>query len=186
MNSVRNKLENILDQGSFKELWSDIHTYNYLEFTGYDEKLKAAKEKSGEKDSVITGTGMIAGCKCVIAAFEPLFMMGSMGLVAGEKIARAFRYATKKRLPVITFSSSGGARMQEGVISLMQMAKTSAAVHVHSKKNLIYISYIRSYVRRRYRQFRFACGYHHWRAKREIWFHRKTDHRGKYPRKAFG
>jgi acetyl-CoA carboxylase carboxyl transferase subunit beta len=136
MSSVRNKIEDILDQGSFKELWSDIHTYNYLGFTDYDEKLKAAKEKSGEKDSVITGIGMISRCKCIVAAFEPLFMMGSMGLVAGEKIARAFRFATKKRLPVITFSSSGGARMQEGVISLVQMAKTSAAVYEHSKKNL--------------------------------------------------
>ena len=104
--------------------------------------MKAAKEKSGEKDSVIAEVGMIAGCKCVVAAFEPLFMMGSMGLVAGEKIVRAFRYATKKKLPIITFSSSGGARMQEGVIALIQMAKTSAAVHEHSKKNLLYISVI--------------------------------------------
>ena len=142
MNSVRNKIEDILDQGSFKELWSDIYTYNYLEFTDYDEKLRVAREKSGEKDSVITGVGTIAGYKCVVAAFEPLFMMGSMGLVAGEKIARAFCFATKKRLPIITFSSSGGARMQEGVVSLVQMAKTSAAVHEHAKKNLLYISVI--------------------------------------------
>lgn len=142
MNFVRDKLIDILDTNSFKELWSDIYTYNYLEFTGYDEKLRVAKENSGEKDSVITGFGMIAGCKCVVAAFEPLFMMGSMGLVAGEKIARAFRFATKKKLPVITFSSSGGARMQEGVVSLVQMAKTSAAVHEHAKKKLLYISVI--------------------------------------------
>lgn len=142
MISVRNKLDNILDQGSFKELWSDLYTYNYLEFTDYNEKLRTAREKSGEKDSVIAGVGTIAGCKCMIAAFEPLFMMGSMGLVAGEKIARSFRFAAKKRLPVITFSSSGGARMQEGVVSLVQMAKTSAAVHEHSKKNLLYISVI--------------------------------------------
>ena len=142
MNSVRNKLNSILDQGSFKELWADIYTYNYLGFTDYDEKLRIAKENSGEKDSVITGVGKIAGYKCVIAAFEPLFMMGSMGLVAGEKIARAFRFATKKKLPVITFSASGGARMQEGVVSLVQMVKTSAAVHEHAKKNLLFISVI--------------------------------------------
>jgi len=142
MSSVRNKLDDILDQGSFKELWSDMYTYNFLEFTDYDEKLKIAREKSGEMDSVITGIGMIAGCKCVVAAFEPLFMMGSMGLVAGEKITRAFRFAAKKKLPVITFSASGGARMQEGVVSLIQMAKTSAAVHEHAKKNLLYISVI--------------------------------------------
>jgi len=142
MNSARNKLDNILDQGSFKELWSDLYTYNYLEFTDYNEKLKTARENSGEKDSVIAGIGMISGCKCVVAAFDPLFMMGSMGLVAGEKIARAFRFAAKKKLPVITFSSSGGARMQEGVVSLVQMAKTSAAVYEHAKKNLLYISVI--------------------------------------------
>ncbi|MFR1518360.1 MAG: hypothetical protein ACLSVG_06245 [Clostridia bacterium] len=71
MDSVRNKLKDILDQGSFKELWPDLYTYNYLEFTGYDEKLRIAKEKSVEKDSVITGVGMIAGCKCIIAVFEP-------------------------------------------------------------------------------------------------------------------
>lgn len=142
MNSVRNKIEDILDQGSFKEHGLDIHTYNYLEFTDYDEKLKTAREKSGEKDSVITGIGMIANCKCVIVAFEPLFMMGSMGLVAGEKIARAFRFAVKKKLPVISFSASGGARMQEGVVSLIQMAKTSAVVHEHAKKKLLYISVV--------------------------------------------
>ncbi len=142
MRTVRNKIEDVLDQGSFKERWSDLYTYNYLEFTDYNEKLRTAREKSGEKDSVIAGVGMIDGCKCVIAAFEPLFMMGSMGLVAGEKIARAFRFASKKRLPVITFSSSGGARMQEGVVSLVQMAKTSAAVHEHARKNLLYISVI--------------------------------------------
>ena len=142
MNFVRNKIIEILDYGSFKELWSNLYTSNYLGFTGYDEKLKIAREKSGEIDSVITGTGMINGNRCVIAAFEPLFMMGSMGLIAGEKIARAFRYATKKRLSIITLSASGGARMQEGVISLMQMAKTSASVYKHKKKKLLYISVI--------------------------------------------
>ncbi len=142
MEYIRNKLDDILDKGSFKELWSDIYTYNYLGFTGYDEKLRIAKENSGEKESVIAGVAMIAHCKCVIAAFEPLFMMGSMGLVAGEKIARAFRLAAKKRLPIITLSASGGARMQEGVVSLVQMAKTSSAVYEHAQKNLLYISVI--------------------------------------------
>ena len=142
MNSVRSKLEDILDKDSFQELWPDIFTYNYLEFSEYTEKMNFAQENSGEKDSVITGIGMIANCKCVIAAFEPLFMMGSMGLVAGEKIARAFRLATKRKLPVVTFSTSGGARMQEGVVSLIQMAKTSAAVYEHGKKKLLFISVI--------------------------------------------
>jgi len=142
MDSVREKLNYILDQDSFKELWSGIHTYDYLKFSDYGEKLKSAREKSGEKDSVITGTGMIAGCKCVVAAFEPAFMMGSMGAVAGEKIALAFTLASKKKLPIIVFTASGGARMQEGIISLMQMAKTSAAVYKHAKKKLLYISVI--------------------------------------------
>lgn len=142
MEPVRVKLDKILDRGSFRELWPDIYTYNFLGFSDYDEKLEAARSKCGEKDSVITGIGKISDCKVVIAAIEPMFMMGSMGLVAGEKIARAFRLAAKKRLPIITFSASGGARMQEGVVSLMQMAKTSAAVYEHKKKNLLFISVI--------------------------------------------
>jgi len=142
MGAARNKLTEILDHDSFHELWSDICTYNYLGFPQYDAKLRRAKENSGEIDSVIAGIGSIAGYKCVIAAFEPLFMMGSMGLVAGEKVTRAFSLAAKRKLPVITFSMSGGARMQEGVIALMQMAKTSAAVYEHSKKKLLYISVI--------------------------------------------
>lgn len=142
MNSVREKINDILDQNSFKELWPSLYTYDYLEFADYKEKLKLARLKSGETDSVIVGIGALSGCKCIIAAFEPLFMMGSMGLVAGEKIARAFRLAAKKELPVITFSASGGARMQEGVVSLVQMVKTSAAVYEHAKKKLLYISVI--------------------------------------------
>lgn len=142
MNSIREKLKDILDNGTFDEFGSNLYTYDYLGFADYNEKLSLARLKSGEKDSVITGISTIAGCKCVIVAFEPMFMMGSMGLVAGEKIARAFRLATKKKLPVITFSASGGARMQEGIVSLVQMIKTSAAVYKHAKKNLLYISVI--------------------------------------------
>jgi len=142
MSSVREKLNNILDEGSFEELWSNIYTYDYLKFSDYNEKLELARKRSGENDSVITGIGMIADCKCVVAAFEPMFMMGSMGLVAGEKITRSFCIASKKKLPIIIFSASGGARMQEGIVSLMQMAKTSAAVYEHTKKKLLYISVI--------------------------------------------
>ena len=113
-----------------------------MQFTNYKEKLELARLNSGEKDSVITGIGIIADCKCFIIAIEPIFMMGSMGLVAGEKIARAFRFAAKKNLPVISFSASGGARMQEGIISLIQIVKTSSAVYEHTKKKLLYISVI--------------------------------------------
>jgi len=140
--SVQDKLNTVLDQGSFKELWPNICTYDYLKFADYEKKLKLSREKTGMKDSVITGLAAINGRKCVIAAFEPMFMMGSMGLIAGEKIARTFRFAAKKNLPVITFSASGGARMQEGAISLIQMAETSAAVYKHNKRNLLYISVI--------------------------------------------
>ena len=142
MDTVREKLGTILDDSSFYELWSDLYTYDYLKFADYDKKLELAREKSGEKDSVIAGIGTIASCECVIVAFEPLFMMGSMGLVAGEKISRAFRYATENRLPIVSFSASGGARMQEGVISLLQMAKTAASVHEHAKEKLLFISVI--------------------------------------------
>lgn len=142
MHFVRNKIKNILDSGSFKELWPNLSTYNFLNFSGYDERIAVAKAKSGEQDSVIAGIARISGHKCIIGAFEPLFMMGSMGLVAGEKITRIFRLATKMKLPVVTFSASGGARMQEGVVSLVQMAKTSAAVYEHAQKGLLYISVI--------------------------------------------
>jgi acetyl-CoA carboxylase carboxyl transferase beta subunit len=142
MNPVREKLKSVLDYGVFKELWADLYTYDYLKFANYHDKLESARLKSGERDAVIAGIGSIAGCKCVIAAFEPLFMMGSMGLVAGEKISRSFRLAAKRKLPVITFSASGGARMQEGMVSLIQMAKTAAAVYDHMNKGMLFISVI--------------------------------------------
>lgn len=142
MNSIREKVYNIVDNGCFRELWSSLSTYNFLNFTDYDEKLRVARVNCGEKDSVITGIGIVAGYKCMIIAIEPMFMMGTMGVVAGEKIARAFRLATRKRLPVISFSASGGARIQEGIVSLCQMVKTSTAVYRHNKKRLLFISVI--------------------------------------------
>lgn len=142
MKSVREKVKHILDNECFRELWPNLYTYNFMNFIEYDMKLESARNSSGEKDSVITGIGIIANYECVIIAMEPTFMLGSMGCVAGEKIARAFRFATKKHLPVISFSASGGARMQEGIISLLQMAKTSAAVYEHNKKGLLFISVI--------------------------------------------
>ena len=140
--TARNKMYNIIDEGSFCELFSTLHTINYLDFPGYDEKINSAKEISGEQESVIAGTGTILGIGCMVIAFEPKFIMGSMGLAAGEKIWRAFRYATKRKLPVISLVASGGARMQEGVFSLMQMAKTAGAVYEHGKKRLLSVSVI--------------------------------------------
>lgn len=142
MKRAREKLMSILDQSSFKEYWEDLHTCNFLDFDGYDEKLKQSKNCSKENETVITGIGKIHHKKCVFIVFEPLFMKGTMGLAAGEKISRAFAMACRKKLPVISISASGGVRLQEGTIALLQMAKTSSAVYRHSKKGLLYISVI--------------------------------------------
>lgn len=138
--TAREKLKTIVDADSFKEIDKNLVTINALQFPGYDEKLRVAKANSFENEAAISGLAAINKKPCVILLFEPLFMMGSMGSVVGEKITRAFELAVKKSLPIITIAASGGARMQEGVYSLMQMMKTSAAVAKHSKKGLLYIS----------------------------------------------
>lgn len=138
--TAREKLKDIVDADSFKEIDKNLTSINPLQFPGYDEKLKVAKANSFENEAAISGMATINKQPCVILIFEPLFMMGSMGSVVGEKITRAMELATKKNLPIITIAASGGARMQEGVYSLMQMMKTSAAVAQHSKKGLLYIS----------------------------------------------
>ena len=125
---------------SFTELFGDIRQRDPLSFPGYGDKLEKARKQSGEEDSAITGTAIICGMKCALFAMDPFFMMGSMGTVTGEKIASLFEYATENDLPVIGFTASGGARMQEGILSLMQMAKTSAAVSAHGEKGLLFIS----------------------------------------------
>ena len=113
---------------------------NPFDFEGYEEKVASLQEKTGLKDAIITGECTIKTKHCVIGVMDSHFMMASMGSVVGEKIARAFERATEKRLPVILFTASGGARMQEGILSLMQMAKTSAAVKKHSDAGLLYIT----------------------------------------------
>lgn len=138
--TAREKLKLLVDADSFKEIDQNLVSINVLQFPAYDEKLKISKAKSFEKEAAISGLASINKKPCVILIFEPLFMMGSMGSVVGEKITRAFELATKKKLPIITVAASGGARMQEGVYSLMQMLKTSAAVYNHSQKGLLYIS----------------------------------------------
>ena len=109
-------------------------------FPGYEQKLSEYREKSGEKDAVVTGLASIGGNPCVLFVMEPNFMMGSMGAVVGEKLTRAFERATELHLPVIGFTVSGGARMQEGTTSLMQMAKVSGAVKRHSDQGGLYIA----------------------------------------------
>ncbi len=139
---AREKLLQIIDQDSFTEYFDNLTGTNIIGFDGYHEKLMKAKLESGEAEAVITGIATIHKLPCIIIIFEPLFMMGSMGTVVGEKITRAFELATRKKLPIIAITASGGARMQEGVFSLMQMIKTSAAVKRHSQKKLLFISVI--------------------------------------------
>ena len=103
-------------------------------------RLAALREKTGEKEGVVCGTGEIGGVQCAIFSMDYRFMMGSMGHAVGEKIARTFEYATEHKLPVVGFVLSGGARMQEGIVSLMQMAKTSAAVAKHGEAGLLYVA----------------------------------------------
>ena len=137
---ARQRIHVLTDKGTFKELFTDLKSADPLSFPGYQEKLEAVRTVSNEKEAVICGTAEINQQKCCLFVMEPYFMMGSMGSVVGEKLTLLFEYATKNRLPVIGFTVSGGARMQEGLISLMQMAKTSAAVKRHSDAGLLYIA----------------------------------------------
>lgn len=137
---ARQRLHMIVDEGTFSELYSNMRSGNPLGFQGYSEKLENARTISNEKDAVVCGTAKIGKQKCCIFVMESAFMMGSMGSVVGEKISLLFEYATEHRLPVVGFTVSGGARMQEGLLSLMQMAKTSAAVKRHSDAGLLYIA----------------------------------------------
>lgn len=135
---ARQRIGLVTDKGSFRELFSDIRSCNPLDFPGYTEKVETVTNASGEAEAVICGTAAVGGMATAIFAMEPYFMMGSMGSAVGERITRLFEYATAHRLPVIGFTVSGGARMQEGLLSLMQMAKTSASVKRHSDAGLLY------------------------------------------------
>ncbi|PKK39283.1 Acetyl-coenzyme A carboxyl transferase beta chain [Clostridiaceae bacterium JG1575] len=137
---ARERLAIVLDEGSFNEQDASLRSINFLSFPQYDEKLQKAQQKSQEPEGVVTGTGAVSGVPCAVFFMEPEFIMGSMGSVVGEKITRIFEYALKEGLPVVGFCASGGARMQEGLTSLMQMAKTSAAVKRHSLAGLFYLS----------------------------------------------
>ena len=129
-----------VDEDSFEEWEKDMEFVNPLEFRGYEEKVKSLKEKTGLSEAVVTGKASIEGNPAVIAVCDGRFLMASMGQVVGEKITRAVERATKEQLPVIIFACSGGARMQEGIVSLMQMAKTAAALKQHSDAGLLYVS----------------------------------------------
>ena len=137
---ARQRVELVADTGSFCEFDKGLVSKNLLDFPDYGKKLKNARLESGENESVICGTCEIMGQKCALCVMDSSFMMGSMGTVTGEKITRMFEYALKNRLPVVVFTVSGGARMQEGILSLMQMAKTSGAIKRHSDAGLLYIT----------------------------------------------
>lgn len=137
---AKERIEIFFDDDSFKEMWNDLKTNNPLQFQGYEEKLKKSKTSTDSNEAVVTGIGKINGIEVACAIMDSFFMMGSMGIVVGEKITRLVEYATEKGLPVIIFTASGGARMQEGIFSLMQMAKISAAIAKHDEAGLLYIS----------------------------------------------
>lgn len=135
---ARQRLRLIADPGSFRPLLADLEGGDPLAFPGYRKKLETVRSASGEQEGVLCGIAAIDGQPCCLFVMEPYFMMGSMGTVVGEKITSLFEYALRHRLPVVGFTVSGGARMQEGLLSLMQMAKTSGAVKRHSDAGLLY------------------------------------------------
>ena len=134
------RLSTILDPGSFRELHPRLSAGDPLHFPGYQEKLDATQHKTGLTEAVVTATGTIGGSRCVVGVLDSRFLMGSMSTAVGEKVTLAIEFAAKNKLPLILFAASGGARMQEGILSLMQMAKTSAALARFSDKGLLYIS----------------------------------------------
>ena len=137
---IGRRLEQIIDIGTYKRFDLNIETINLLELEDYPKKLKTLREKTGLEEAVACGIGKINGEDVVIVIMDSGFMMGSMGAVVGEKITYSIEKAIELKLPLIIFSVSGGARMQEGIISLMQMAKTTAALTKLDKSGLLYIS----------------------------------------------
>ncbi|GAF64337.1 acetyl-CoA carboxylase subunit beta [Bacillus sp. TS-2] len=134
------RIASLFDEGSFKEYDQGITSENPLNFPTYEQKLQDIRKKTGLNEGIVTGEGTINEGPAVVAVMDPRFIMGSMGSAIGEKITRAVEEAVKKKYPFILFSASGGARMQEGVLSLMQMAKTSAALEKLNREGLLFIS----------------------------------------------
>lgn len=134
------RINSVVDKDSFNELFGELSSTNVIDFPDYDEKLEKAKKTSGLTEAVICGKATADGNEFALFSMDSSFMMGSMGTVVGEKITKLFEYATENKLPVIGFCTSGGARMQEGILSLMQMAKVSGAVKRHSEGGNLYIA----------------------------------------------
>lgn len=137
---IGKRLEMLIDEGTYQRFDLNLETTNPLNLEDYPRKLKTLKEKTGLEEAVACGTGNINGEKVVICIMDSGFLMGSMGVVVGEKITYAIEQAIERRLPLIIFSVSGGARMQEGIMSLMQMAKTTSALTKLDKEGILYIS----------------------------------------------
>ncbi|KKY02717.1 MULTISPECIES: acetyl-CoA carboxylase, carboxyltransferase subunit beta [Paraclostridium] len=138
--SARKRIQLLLDENSFEEFDYDLEFKNILNFPDYESKISKYKNATNEKEAVITGKGLIHGVEVVLCVMNPKFMMGSMGAIVGEKITQSIEYAIDNKLPVLICCASGGARMQEGMVSLMQMAKTSQALSKLSDAGLLYIS----------------------------------------------
>lgn len=134
------RIKFFFDKDSFIEMGAEVKTQNPLSFEGYEEKIAVSKTKTPSSEAVITGVGKVNGIKVAAGIMDSYFMMGSMGTAVGERLTRIIEYATANNLPVIIFTTSGGARMQEGIFSLMQMAKVSAAIAKHDDKGLLYIT----------------------------------------------
>lgn len=137
---INRRLEMLVDEGTYNKFDLKIDTTNPLGLEDYPKKIKALREKTGLEEAVACGTGKINGEEAVVCIMDSGFLMGSMGVVVGEKITYAIEQAVERKLPIIIFSVSGGARMQEGIISLMQMAKTTAALTKLDEAGLLYIS----------------------------------------------
>ncbi|HEL0004106.1 TPA: acetyl-CoA carboxylase carboxyltransferase subunit beta [Streptococcus equi subsp. zooepidemicus] len=138
--SAQERLALTVDEASFQELFTDIETKDPLRFPDYQAKLQKARQATGLHEAVLTGTALVKEQRLALAIMDSHFIMASMGTVVGEKITRLFELAISERLPVVIFTASGGARMQEGIMSLMQMAKVSAAVKKHSNAGLFYLT----------------------------------------------
>ena len=139
---ARARIARLVDGGSCEEIDRKLNSRNFLQFEGYEQKIEQARLRSRETEAVVTGFAHIGGHACMLGVMEPEFMMGTLGVAAGEKLARLFEAATRRRLPTVTLSASGGARMQEGALALYQMAKTVSAVRAHAERGLFYLSVV--------------------------------------------
>ena len=138
--TARQRIGYLTDKDTFTEMFTEVESRNPIDFPGYVEKLEKMKQTAREPEAVVCGTAQIGGQECAMFLMEPYFMMGSMGAAVGEKITRIFEHAQERSLPVVGCTVSGGARMQEGIVSLMQMAKTSGAVKRHSESGNFYLT----------------------------------------------